>query len=623
MLSRNERVTVLNICGAVVRGATVPFPMNGTDYDAIFSCGASHGFGALLCRGLKAIYLPAGIEQQYEARKQDFEKRHAALKKLLKLLDAGEYRYMLLDGVALMGLYGENYERCGKDFNLLVEEEQRERIRYYLQKHGFTHVRECKGANFYMLGTARFCIMSLQMAYQNRLDLWAKAVKVPSSHSAYALSASDRYICAMLKLKQRLDAGFGGVMQLMDVFMLKLAMSGRLDMNYIRAAEEKLGLGMTEMRTESAYHALFLGEDDIKYDDSFIEAVFRDVPTKLPPKYITPERKRFFKRLKIITTAAAVAGIAVASIALTLIFNNRSSHDDPENPDYSGFTAESRHVTEIETAFGYYNGEADGSNVPNGQGTLNYYNGDVYVGSFVAGRRSGRGKTTFASGGSYDGEYENDVMSGNGTMIYASGDEITGEFANNMPNGTCSVKYSDGTVYKGELKDGIRDGEGVFTYSNGDVYEGSFENGFRQGYGEYRYSGGAVYKGNWVDGVQNGDGYFKDKLGEYTGSFSGGVFSGQGTYKYANGDVYTGAWKNGKPHGTGKLTSGGEVYEGSFTNGVINGSGQKTFANGDIVKGTFTNGKLNGNAEYYFKTYGYWRKVLYENGKLVKYLDEN
>ena len=123
--------------------------------------------------------------------------------------------------------------------------------------------------------------------------------------------------------------------------------------------------------------------------------------------------------------------------------------------------------------------------------------------------------------------------------------------------------------------------------------------------------------------MQNGDGYFKDKLGEYTGSFSGGVFSGQGTYKYANGDVYTGAWKNGKPHGTGKLTSGGEVYEGSFTNGVINGSGQKTFANGDIVKGTFTNGKLNGNAEYYFKTYGYWRKVLYENGKLVKYLDEN
>lgn len=81
--------------------------------------------------------------------------------------------------------------------------------------------------------------------------------------------------------------------------------------------------------------------------------------------------------------------------------------------------------------------------------------------------------------------------------------------------------------------------------------------------------------------------------------------------------------ENGKPHGTGKLTSGGEVYEGSFTNGVINGSGQKTFANGDIVKGTFTNGKLNGNAEYYFKTYGYWRKVLYENGKLVKYLDEN
>ncbi len=623
MLSQNERITVLKVIGAVIRNGTVPFPMNGTDYNAIFNCGASHGFGALLCRGFKEIYLPSDVAEAYAKKEEDFEKRRACLKRLMRLLDEAGYKYMLLDGAALMGLYGDVHLRFGKDFNLLVEESKRESIRYYIQKYGFSHVRECRGANFFMNGNARFCIMSLQMAYGNRLDLWKRASLAPNSHSAYVLSASDRYICAMLKLKQRLDAGFGGVMQLVDIFVLKLAMSGRLNDDYIRAAEERLGLGMTETQVESAYHALFLDENNIKYNDSFIEKVFRDVPSKLPEKYVTPERRRFFRRLKIITATAAVAGIAVAAISITLIISNRSSHDDPIPPDNSEWVGESREVKEIETAFGYYNGEVDAGGVPNGRGTLNYYTGDVYVGEFSGGKRDGNGKTVFKTGGSYDGEYKNDVMSGSGTMIYANGDVISGEFKNNLPNGKCEVKYSDGTEYSGELADGVRNGEGRFTYQNGDVYTGNFENGFRSGYGEYRYSGGAVYKGNWIDGVQNGEGTFKDKLGEYEGNFSGGVFAGKGTYKYTNGDIYVGDWKNGKPHGSGKLTSGGEVYEGSFQNGIISGSGQKTFANGDIAKGTFVNGKLEGNAEYFFKTYGYWRKVLYKDGKLVKYLDEN
>lgn len=622
MLSQNERITVLKVSGAVIRNGTVPFPMNGTDYNAIFSCGASHGFGALLCRGLKEIYLPSDVEELYRKKEEDFDKRRACLKKLMRLLDEAGYRYMLLDGAALMGLYGDAHLRFGKDFNLLVEESKREAIRYFIQKHGFSHVRECRGANFFMCGSARFCIMSLQMAYGSRLDLWKRASLAPNSRSTYVLSASDRYICAILKLKQRLDAGFGGVMQLIDVFVLKLTMGGRLNDEYIRAAEEKLGLGMTEAQVESAYHALFLDEKNVKYNDSFIEKVFRDIPSKLPPKYITPERRRFFKRLKIITAIVAVAGIAVAAISITLIISNRSSHGTPSEPDFSEYTAESREIKEIETAFGYYNGEVE-NGIPNGNGTLNYYNGDIYTGEFSGGKRNGKGKTTFKAGGSYDGEYANDVMSGNGVMIYANGDVISGEFKNNLPNGSCKVSYSDGTEYTGNLTDGIRNGEGKFVYQNGDVYTGSFENGFRSGYGEYRYSGGAVYKGNWIDGVQNGEGQFSDKLGEYSGNFSGGVFSGKGTYKYANGDIYVGDWKSGKPHGTGKLTSGGEIYEGSFQNGIINGSGQKTFANGDIVKGTFVNGKLNGNAEYYFKTYGYWRKALYQDGKLVKYLDEN
>ena len=64
----------------------------------------------------------------------------------------------------------------------------------------------------------------------------------------------------------------------------------------------------------------------------------------------------------------------------------------------------------------------------------------------------------------------------------------------------------------------------------------------------------------------------------------------------------------------------GSKYNGEIADGVKNGKGQLTYANGDIAKGTFASGALSGEAEYYFNDKKIWAKVIYEKGKIIKYI---
>ena len=55
--------------------------------------------------------------------------------------------------------------------------------------------------------------------------------------------------------------------------------------------------------------------------------------------------------------------------------------------------------------------------------------GDVYVGDFLDGKRSGRGRYfTAADNTIYDGEWSNDRRQGEGTILNAQGEISSGEF---------------------------------------------------------------------------------------------------------------------------------------------------------------------------------------------------
>ena len=131
----------------------------------------------------------------------------------------------------------------------------------------------------------------------------------------------------------------------------------------------------------------------------------------------------------------------------------------------------------------YTGGVTDGK--PDGQGKMEYTNGQVYEGEWKDGVRSGQGRCTWPDGGYYDGEWANDKWNGQGT---------------NYMGGSKDVDY-----YVGGFADGKRNGHGIFTWASGDSIETEWVNGVINGKGTYTWSNGTVAAGEWVDGEWDGE----------------------------------------------------------------------------------------------------------------------
>ena len=58
----------------------------------------------------------------------------------------------------------------------------------------------------------------------------------------------------------------------------------------------------------------------------------------------------------------------------------------------------------------------------NGQGTMNYSNGDKYFGEWLNKKKSGKGVMVYNNGSLYDGEWKNDLKEGNGILTDKNGE---------------------------------------------------------------------------------------------------------------------------------------------------------------------------------------------------------
>ena len=66
----------------------------------------------------------------------------------------------------------------------------------------------------------------------------------------------------------------------------------------------------------------------------------------------------------------------------------------------------------------------------NGQGTILYPNGDIYVGQFKGGAPHGKGTKTWANGTKYVGEFKDGKYHGQGTLTHPDGRKCVGKFKN-------------------------------------------------------------------------------------------------------------------------------------------------------------------------------------------------
>ncbi|GET90458.1 hypothetical protein, conserved [Leishmania tarentolae] len=261
------------------------------------------------------------------------------------------------------------------------------------------------------------------------------------------------------------------------------------------------------------------------------------------------------------------------------------------------------------------------------QGRCTYVNGDVYIGSWVAGKRQGFGEWQLHRPAS-------------GAVTAAHPVRYRGSFDGDTPqassSGETELEYADGSLYTGGTDGQMRrHGKGVHRLSNGDVFEGSFVEDRREGRGVLQGGDGAVCEGRWHNDQLNGEvrvtfaatssslptsstfiesllrlnqsEYTAHPMKTYHGPCVAGIFTGApAAIAYIDGSSYSGAVRNGVPHGSGVLRdrslphspgAGGidacsaarqripatcvphdtllvlTCYEGTFSNGEADGSG--------------------------------------------------
>jgi hypothetical protein len=275
----------------------------------------------------------------------------------------------------------------------------------------------------------------------------------------------------------------------------------------------------------------------------------------------------------------------------------------------------------------------------NNYGIYIWSNGDIYLGDYVNGERSGSGTYKWSIGDIYTGGWKGNLMDGYGDYTYSDGtiksgiwkenvlqdasvdpaydegdenDEAIEEFANYLSNVTPPTdeewaKYTGNagaSSATGCISGDCTSGFGTYVWDSGERYVGNWEDDERNGYGTNYFKDGRIYAGNWKSDARNGYGEQTEtdgtkKIGAWendvfigsqakaTGCISGDCTNGYGKYVWANGERYEGNWLDGLRNGLGtNYFSDGEIFSGNWKNDKRNGYGEQTETDG-TKKGGF------------------------------------
>jgi hypothetical protein len=260
----------------------------------------------------------------------------------------------------------------------------------------------------------------------------------------------------------------------------------------------------------------------------------------------------------------------------------------------------------------------------NGYGTQVSRNGQVYIGEFKKGKKSGHGIFYISTNIKYIGNWKDDQRHGLGQIflydkplqsgiwkgnILAESTKIPeGCLTGDCVNGFGSYIYADGRRIYGRFSNNAIKDHVTCYYPDGQKYIGGWGNNKKNGIGT-SFESSTVRQGFWNNDVYEGS----PKSQEF-GCIVGNCHEGIGIYTYPNLTRYEGNFKNGKTDGYGICYfSDGEIYVGNWKNHTFDGLGTYYSNDGGMIDGYWENGFLQKNNPQENKFFDYTEKEKRSN----------
>lgn len=174
-------------------------------------------------------------------------------------------------------------------------------------------------------------------------------------------------------------------------------------------------------------------------------------------------------------------------------------------------------------------------NCVNGKGIFIFPNGDIYVGDFYGGKRSGVGVCYYSNQSEYKGRWVSDLPDGQGTMKYPDGRLRTGLW-----------KYGQPAEVQNQEQGVAEENGGPVPLGLTAIQPRCLSGNCQDGYGEYLFQDSSRYSGSFRNGLPEGIGVIFYKNGErYEGMVKAGQLDGKGTIYYTDGRRISGYWEAG------------------------------------------------------------------------------
>ena len=141
-----------------------------------------------------------------------------------------------------------------------------------------------------------------------------------------------------------------------------------------------------------------------------------------------------------------------------------------------------------------------------GTGSVEWTNGERYVGTLVEGRKHGKGRFEWVGGQWYEGDWVNDQATGHGVIRFAGGNRYEGAVVDGEPNGRGTQIFPSGDRYTGDFARGVFHGKGTYAWKNGNRYEGSWNMGRKHGPGRLVWASGEGWEGEFLNDQQTDKG---------------------------------------------------------------------------------------------------------------------